>query len=270
MDEAFLTEILADPANTTIRREYAKLLRSVDPLRSEYLNLEISWTLSRTACALSAVESCAATLDPIWVARISRPPVGVCSTHILLQHGDCGRERLKVTAEHLVWLESRFNVTLPLDYRAFLLNYNGGSPDPNVLRICLDQERAGCNRWVNYFCSIWAAKESEIDWDIDLVWRLQQLEHDIRHEEATDADLSRLRPWEQEMARRWRSAPHVNWMIIGAGAPTGELEWFCLECRGPHLGRVYCVDSLAEFPDGPDYCLVAPSFREFLAMIGAP
>src|SRR5262249_26022342 len=61
-------------------------------------------------------------LDPVWVARVSLPPLGVCCERFELR--DRG---LLVTDAEIKEVEQRIGVLLPADYRGFLLNYNGVS-----------------------------------------------------------------------------------------------------------------------------------------------
>ncbi|MFO0870743.1 MAG: SMI1/KNR4 family protein [Pirellulales bacterium] len=269
MDEHLVGEIVRQPADPALRQAYAEALREEDPQRSQLITAELAWHSTRTAAALADLEQLASGLDPVWVARICRPPAGVCCDRVRWEPGAAGPPRPAVLPEQLAWLENRFHLRLPSDYRAFLLNYNGGCPAPGYLRLSLPQERAGCNRWLSYACSLWQAADSSLDWDLDLVWRLQQLESDVRQGGRSEQELARRPGWEREMALRWRTPPRDQWIVIGAGAPTGELEWFCLDCTPGDSGPVYCVDVTAEFPLGPDACLVAASFREFLALLGS-
>ena len=67
----------------------------------------------------------AATLDPLWVARVSRPPVGVCCDHI--RFTECGP---RLTDADVDQVQNKFGVQFPETYRAFLLNYNAGLLTP--------------------------------------------------------------------------------------------------------------------------------------------
>lgn len=264
MDDAILTQILHSPADSNVRSAYADTLRQRHDPRADYVEQELQWAATRQASDVSKLRDWGAAIDPIWAARISRPPVGVCCDRVRFLE-DARQAKPRVSPADLRWLESRFQVALPADYRAFLLNYNGGVPDPNRLLLSDELRMAGCNDAIVLFCSIWAAKDAEIDWDMDLVWRFQQMDGDLRMAGQNIEDLPFS--WQREMARRWRAEPHAHWVVIGSGAPTGGLEWFCLECRGPSTGRVYCVNPAMDSPDDLDYCLVSPTFAGFLAML---
>ena len=75
----------------------------------------------------------AAGLDPVWVARVSRPPVGVCCDHVRF---DCEgmSSGPPLTPADLDAFEAEHELTLPTAYRAFLLNRNGGYPYPQAVR----------------------------------------------------------------------------------------------------------------------------------------
>jgi uncharacterized protein (TIGR02996 family) len=263
-ESTYIARILDAPADALTRLEYADALRRAGDPRAVYLKLEIDWARSRETSALLELQAAGSALNPVWVARVSRPPVGVCCDHVRFEEGVRDRMRPTVREEDLVWLESRFQVALPPDYRAFLLNWNGGVAEPHHLRLTAEQREAGCNEIITEFCSLWAPRESGIDWDMDLVWRLQELE-EFR---AAGQNVEELSPvWRRDEAERWRGSPHSTWMIIGSGAPTGGLEWFCLECHGESPAKVYCVNPCMDSPDDLDYCLMAPTFSVFLGML---
>jgi len=196
----------------------------------------------------------------VWVARVSRPPVGVCADHIRFSDRDPEQIRPKLSAADPDWIEARFNVTLPADYRGFLLNHNGGVPDPNHIRI---PGRPYSHDWphehVMGLGTVWAAAESNLDLDgFDVVSDLQALEK-YRSDDNPDDN-------ERE---RWRNEPHRHLMLIGSGVPEGELESVALGCGGAVVGRVYLVTPASWMmeDDAVDYVPVAHSFAEFLGML---
>src|SRR5262245_56907804 len=69
----------------------------------------------------------AKSLDPVWMCRVTPPPLGVCCDRVHLY--DRGPA---IPAGRSDQLEARLRIRLPADYRAFLLNYNGGTPDLDV------------------------------------------------------------------------------------------------------------------------------------------
>jgi hypothetical protein len=195
---------------------------------------------------MEVVAQLARGLDPVWVARVSRPPLGVCCDRV--RFTDPGKQRPTLTASELDWLERRFQLTLPVDYRAFLLNYNGGNAEPDHFRIPNRQYAPGDYEAVNNFCSLWSAAEPEVDWDFDLVWRLVHL------------DNQRL------ATARWQAEPYCDLIVVGL-LPPAELDWLCLRCRGAALGQVYAV--AAWLPEGSfeEPAFVAPSFAAFLHLL---
>nr|MCU0706538.1 SMI1/KNR4 family protein [Fimbriiglobus sp.] len=68
-------------------------------------------------------------LDPVWVARVSRPPVGVCADDAGIREASPG-----VSAERLDSVEHATGVKLPIQFRAFLQNWAGGKPKAFMFR----------------------------------------------------------------------------------------------------------------------------------------
>jgi hypothetical protein len=161
---------------------------------------------------------------------------------------DPGEPRPTLTPADLDWIERRFQLTLPADYQAFLLNYNGGNPDPDHFRIPGRQYEPGYYEAVNNFCSVWSAAEPESDSDFDLIWRLVHLD-EYRHDEP-----------------RWLGEPHRNLMVVGL-LPPAELDWVCLGCRGAALGQVYALAAWLPDDSLEDRAFVAPSFAAFLDLL---
>jgi SMI1 / KNR4 family (SUKH-1) len=186
------------------------------------------------------------------------------------------------------WLESRFKLRLPVDYKAFLLNYNGGEPKPGYFRHDLVTQRFGitlpagyhgqCPDWddktndpgpvygqVSFFSTIWAAADSAPnnaqacgDWSSDLVNNLQLLEH----------FRTGVADWP---APYWREGVRRNLIWIGVSAPNGMHEVWCLGVHGKQAGRVYHVASNSGHACECDECLlIAPSLAAFLSLFAVP
>jgi uncharacterized protein (TIGR02996 family) len=119
-DEAFIRAIVDGPGDDLPRLVYADWLDDRSDPRGAYLRAE------REAVEIGDIarlRELAAGLDPVWVARVSRPPVGVCCGHLKFSH----------TGPHaapgdLDEVERALGRPLPAAHRAFLLNYNGGVP----------------------------------------------------------------------------------------------------------------------------------------------
>jgi uncharacterized protein (TIGR02996 family) len=123
-DEAFLRAIVDAPADEAPRLVYADWLDERGDPRGAYLRAELKWARERAYDRTPGdVIALANTLDSLWVSRVSRPPVGVCFDG----HGfqDRGPE---LTLSDVLRVEQRLGRRLPSDYRAFLLNVNGGRP----------------------------------------------------------------------------------------------------------------------------------------------
>lgn len=117
-DEAFIRAIVDSPGDDTSRLVYADWLDDRDDSRGSYLRAEREAVETGD---LARLRELAVGLDPVWVARVSLPPVGVCCDGLAWSgHGE------PVNGADLDRFEARFGITLPAQYRAFLLNYNGG------------------------------------------------------------------------------------------------------------------------------------------------
>jgi len=71
----------------------------------------------------------------VWVARVSRPPAGVCCDHVRL--ADSGPP---LTAADVDRVEARHGRSFPSELRAFLLNHNGGRPNRRQLIVRSSEE----------------------------------------------------------------------------------------------------------------------------------
>jgi uncharacterized protein (TIGR02996 family) len=124
-DEAFLKAIREAPGDVTPRLVYADWLDESGKPGGDYLRAEVAWARRREPEVEAEACRRAGGLDPVWVARVSRPPLGVC----------CDRARFtdrgpELSDTDLDRLEGRLGTRLPTGFRAFLLEYNGGTPDP--------------------------------------------------------------------------------------------------------------------------------------------
>jgi uncharacterized protein (TIGR02996 family) len=117
-DEAFIRAIVDSPGDETPRLVYADWLDERDDPRGAYLRAEQD--AYRTG-QIAKVLHLAVGLDPVWVARVTCPPFGVCCEHIEFRNRGPIIDR-----EDIKRFEQQCGMTLPPDYHAFLLNYNGG------------------------------------------------------------------------------------------------------------------------------------------------
>ena len=124
-DEAFIRAIVAAPADEAPRLVYADWLDERRDPRGSFLRAESRWYATRTDEDEESVRTLSRSLaDGIWIARVTRPPLGVCCDRLRFTG-----ERPRVGLSHLLALEERRGISLPDQYKAFLLNYNGGYPD---------------------------------------------------------------------------------------------------------------------------------------------
>jgi uncharacterized protein (TIGR02996 family) len=139
-DETFIRAIVDAPGGDLPRLVYADWLDDRDDPRGPYLRVECAWGKSsrpdQPSRDSSELQKLAATLDPVWVARVSRPPAGVCCEHFTIT--DRGP---LVTPDDLDRFERTARLRLPNDYQAFLLNVNGG--DMPVARVPTPGNDAG-------------------------------------------------------------------------------------------------------------------------------
>lgn len=120
-DEAFIRAIVDSPGDDTARLVYADWLDERDDPRGAYLRAEHEWAATHDPSERDTLRRLVKGLSPVWVARVSRPPAGVCCDHVQFQN--CGP---KLTSADIDDAESQLEVSVPYQLRAFLLNYNGG------------------------------------------------------------------------------------------------------------------------------------------------
>src|SRR5262245_37416943 len=126
-DEAFIRAIVDSPGDDTPRLVYADWLDDRDDPRGPFLRAEAEWAkLWRSGNRppdSPELRETAAKLDALWVARVSRPPLGVCCEHLKFNFSGP-----PVTMADIAHAEEEVGGGLPAAHRAFLLNYNGGVP----------------------------------------------------------------------------------------------------------------------------------------------
>lgn len=143
-DEAFIRVIVDNPGDETPRLVYADWLDDRDDPRGPYLRAEAEWAQPwkrgtppgwsdrRPGRAvpewdaehwpgLAAMEERARQLDPLWVARVSRPPVGVCCDHLRFE-----RSGPALTPGEIAAAAGGLGIRFPPALVAFYLRTNGG------------------------------------------------------------------------------------------------------------------------------------------------
>ncbi|HJZ90199.1 MAG TPA: TIGR02996 domain-containing protein [Gemmataceae bacterium] len=244
-DEAFLRAILAAPRDEAPRLAFADWLDERGDPRGAYLRAEVNWARSQSADDMNAVRAAATGLDLVWSARVSRPPAGVCCDRVRFRKHEPDLKRPTLTPRAIDAVEGRFGITFSADYRAFLLNYNGGRPDPGTFHQPNGQ-------WVELYHlhTIWSMDGTAPYDEHDLVQRLEMIEE----ERARGGEIL----WSDRRAR--------DLIDIGRAA-IGGLEELCLGVTGEAPGRVYLIDLWMEAPE--PVVKVADSFAEFLGLFGA-
>jgi uncharacterized protein (TIGR02996 family) len=247
-DEAFVRAIVDRPGDDTARLVYADWLDERDDPRGAYLRAEMEWV--RTGKKVRALRALAKPLDPVWVARVSRPPVGVCCDHLTFR-----KSGPTVTPEDIDATEQRVGGTFGAQFRAFLLNHNGGVPKPAHLAY---PEAAG---------ELWADMDLEVGEFYRITLRNEKLPKKagawygrIEHEREFLQDLFENGGGEGPNPLIARTVPFADtpndqgYLLIGTGSKNrGKVYHF----------RDYCHNS-----DDPEYLFdFFPTFAEFLAQL---
>jgi uncharacterized protein (TIGR02996 family) len=238
-DEAFIRAIVNAPADDAPRLVYADWLDERDDPRGAYLREEVRFARSMSTHGI--VREQQQNLDPLWVARISRPPLGVCCHHINFFEHDPRLARPSLTIPLLDMIEGRLGVALPAEYRAFLLSTNGGVPEPGVFARA-DGEWAA----VGHFHTIWLEMDGASDY----------AKHDFLEQHALFVDDP---PW---------SDGRNHDMIEIGYCDFGDRGSLCLAWRGPWAGRVFQIDRSFEMPE--PVLEIADTLSVFLSMIQRP
>jgi uncharacterized protein (TIGR02996 family) len=121
-DEAFIRAIVDAPGDDGPRLVYADWLDERGDPRGGYVRAELNWYQARRS--RSSLLPPTSGLNPVWLCRVSRPPLGICSERSVFS--DTGPP---LTWEDVRLVEKRLGTDLSSDYRAFLLNVNGGTTD---------------------------------------------------------------------------------------------------------------------------------------------
>lgn len=238
-DEAFIRAIVASPGNDLPRLVYADWLDERSDPRGAYLRAECDAVVTGDIATLRRL---AIGLDPVWVARVSVPPVGACLAHIEFDSSGTGASEEQVEAR-----ERHLGVTFPAEYRAFLRNYNG----------CRVTDGA----------SFEAPSGEIIRLYEDISWRLFQLDKVERFAVRADDFLQEdygLPPL-TESVESWL-ARHV---CIGRDPDWIGTVFLCV--AGPGAGHVHIIDTSVEVEAGIRRALSQPplasTFAEFLARL---
>jgi uncharacterized protein (TIGR02996 family) len=132
-DEAFIRAIVANPADDAPRLVYADWLDERNDPRGAYLRAEVTWaepwhTGGRPTRDTGLLDL-AGDLDPVWTARVSRPPIGMC--HSRLRFVSPGP---RLNRDDIRTFERQTSISVPDAFAALLLNSNGGVPSRRRVR----------------------------------------------------------------------------------------------------------------------------------------
>jgi uncharacterized protein (TIGR02996 family) len=249
-DEAFIRAIV--DGDSTARGAYADWLDDRDDLRGPYLRAEAAWGKKPTQAAQKKAQKLAKSLDAVWLARVSRPPLGTCCRHVRFDSATA------TTAASVDQYEQVIGVTLPPDYRAFLLNYNGGVPKPNCFPV--PNGRRGRLESIQVFFPLTDRA--------DVVEDPTPNNLGDAHDWLYSSPLAVLFPHER------RPFIPVAWFgeVSGDEESVAGVQYgrrVLLGIRGPRRGEVHMI-TRDSFAQGDKTRLLAASFSEFLATLQAP
>lgn len=126
--------------------------------------------------------------------------------------------------------EKRNNIHLPIEYREFILKYNGGKPVPNSFNF-IDSDGKKSNSLVQYFLSIHNEKSFD---NMELTY-----EYNINEERIP------------------------SYILPIASDPFGN--YICISTKEESYGKIYFCDH--EAATNNNLCFVSNNFNEFLNML---
>lgn len=245
-DEAFIRAVVDNRGDETARLVYADWLDDRSDPRGAYLRAEAEW--ARTGKKEKALRELAKPLDPVWVARVSRPPVGVCADRIAM-----GSRYDPAPPADLAAAEKRLKVTFPPQLRALLLNYNGawlayGTPrQPPQFRYGISE----VNRLLQVLPGGKPMEDDEYDETEDEIWDLVS---------AAEVHL------DPDQERYGRSAAALgDYIPFAEGGPD---DFYLIGVRGKAMGKVaFFHDFTHNGGDSDHLGVVAPSLGALFASI---
>jgi len=245
-EEAFIRAIVDHPGQDTPRLAYADWLDDHgEPDRAAYLRAEAAWVALSQTClrpSESALRAAAARLDPLWVARVSRPPGGVCCDHVrFVELGPA------LTGTDLDAVEARLGGRLPTEFRAFLLNTNGACPMPPCLP----------------YPPVWGI--NDFDLEIDRFYSASPIDP-----ARGDSEIEQRRA---ELDDLHEAGGHdtPNPLLAGLvpiARTVHDLGYLLIGVRPDNAGRVYHFRDYCHATDDPGHLVeYASSFPEFLTFL---
>jgi uncharacterized protein (TIGR02996 family) len=245
-DETFIRAIVDGPGDETARLVYADWLDDRDDPRGAYLRAEVKWAQAPNPAEEKKLRTLARSLDDLWTARISRPPLGVCTPARFAKGGP------PLTEKDLKRMEKRLDRALPVQFRAFLLNHNGGQPEPSYIP---DPDPRGgplCYRIIKFYavCRPWTErppKAPELEYQLEDQLDFMHSLYHIGHPGRKNPLLASLIP------------------VADSHYDRGE---FLLRVRGRKCGEVihwsdYCTSS----DRTSSQTVIAPTFAAFVGQL---
>ncbi|VTR92377.1 unnamed protein product [Gemmata massiliana] len=233
-DDAFIRAIVDNPGDDTPRLVYADWLDDRDDPRGPYLRAERDAVETGDIARLREL---AVGLDSVWVARVSRPPVGVCCDRV--RFNSRGRT---LSADDIGHLERQLGGQFCAGYRAFLMNYNGGAPAPACLSYP-DPTWADMDIDVGEFYAVGAPYEPAPNESSEWYGNLKH-ERDFLHE------LYQISGGEGDN-------PLITGMVQFADTPN-DLGYLLIGIAPENRGRIYHFRDYCHFSRDPghlfDYC----------------
>ena len=210
-DKTFIRAIVDNPGDNTSRLVYADWLDDRDDPRGTYLRAEHEAVVTGDIARLRQL---AVGLDPVWVARVSMPPIGVCIDGAKIAH--CGPQ---ITTDEIATLEDRIGGEFPADYKAFLLNYNGG-------RIDLPSIQTSAGEIIDLGIEWWFYEAHEVG-------PFPVRPDDYSRDEEADPEIEvALAEWCNRFVVVGHDPDVIGSIFIGV--------------RNPHFGQVYIFDTSVE------------------------
>jgi uncharacterized protein (TIGR02996 family) len=240
-EDALLRAVLDRRGDDTARLVYADWLDERADTRGAFLRAELKW--ARTGKKENALRKLAEPLDAVWVARVTRPPLGVCADRIAI-----GSTHAPATAPDLDTAEKQLGFALPAEYRALLMNFNGACP-----AIGLPEQPPrfpfGLSEVARFVPVLPAGApksgDREADWDL--------------------VEAVRTLCSTQFMMGGRNALANSDFVPV---ADAGEGDFYCLGVRGKNVGRVaFFHDFTHNAPDPEHLGVVAKSLGAFFASV---
>ncbi|MBN9120370.1 MAG: TIGR02996 domain-containing protein [Planctomycetes bacterium] len=239
-EEAFIRAIVGNPGDDLPRLVYADWLDDRDDPRGAYLRAECEAVETGDVARLRKL---AVGLDPVWVARVSMPPVGVCISGI--QFTDHG---WRPATANIIEAERKLGIVFAADYKAFLLNYNGG--------------------WIDVDVESETPAGESVRYPTGMGWRFHPIERVDRFALRPDDILPT--DFVSRLGLPPLTEPIENWVsrFVVIGRDPDLIGTIFLGVSGADRGHVRILDTSVELESGVRYNIGSPpyaaSFADFL------